>query len=275
VTPRAGLVLSAALLAAGLTAWRWPARTPVAQPRPWAAVDGQVGSFWNCLFGREVAVADLENGQQARRLGEAAYSRDKQAYPRQLVELCLPRLQKARGSLEAAPATPALARYRAQLTAVEEAVRLYAQRLAVRQATKELDDGIVAHAGAWYADATDAPRSVAYQRFLTCAVPELDRLPDDPALYRHLADRCFAADPLPFMRRIRAACAPLLHEARPPAAGYARTRRKFRGAGTVQVSSWESCSDIARAEERLGDGVELVRAADAYLAYLREGRGNT
>jgi hypothetical protein len=76
------------------------------------------------------------------------------------------------------------------------------------------------------------------------------------------------------MARVRATCAPLLRQPQAtPAPSYARTRQKFRGAEAVQISSWESCSDIARAGERMNDGAELVRATEAYLE-ARPGRNN-
>jgi hypothetical protein len=185
----------------------------------------------------------------------------------------LPLLTGARRGLGQVAAAPGLARYRLSLAAVDDAAHRYADRLAHRRATKQLDETIVEAARAWYTDPRagegqgDTTRAIAYERFLACAVPELGTLADDQALYRHLADRCFAADPLPFMARVRSRCAPLLRQhADTPSPTYPRTRQKLRGAEAVQIASWESCSDIARAEERMGDGAELVRATDAYLA---------
>jgi hypothetical protein len=261
------LMLVTGVLALGVGAWAWRAQAQRSALRRWAALDaGEVGAFWNCLFARPMDAGDLANGQQARRLAETAYAGEKQAFPHRLVRECLPRLERARRSLDQlGPATPALTRYRQSLLAVHAATRLYGQRLAGRPATRELDETIVDAARDWYGDPA-RPRAVAYERFLDCAVPDLDDLDDDPALYRHLAARCFAADPLPYMNRVRRACAPLLQlPAQAPSPSYARTRRRFHGADAVQISSWDSCSDIARAEERLGDGAELVRATDAYL----------
>jgi hypothetical protein len=260
-------ILTVALLAAGAAAWGWWPNPAAQRLRRWTAVDeGEVAAFWNCLLAREMSAGDLENGQQARRLAEAAYAGQKQAFPRQLTSQCLPRLATARRTLgELGPPAPALARYLESLADLEAATRAYGQRLATRQATKDLDESIVEHARAWYADAAPTARSIAYQRFLACAVPEVDGLADDPALYRHLAARCFAADPVPFMHRVRATCAPLLRGPAPATATDSTMRKKFHSTEAVQIDSWESCSDIARAQERLGDGSALVRATEAYL----------
>ena len=257
---------AAALVAAGLAGWKWRAQAANDRLGRWAAVDaGQVVPFWNCLFAKEVEVSQLNNGQQARRLVEAAYAGQKRGFAGHLTADCLPRLVAARRSLDGL-AAPGLAGYAISLARLETAVRLYSERLAGRASSKEVDENIVAEARAWYAASEPAARTAAYERFLGCAVPELPGLADDQALYRLLADRCFKNDPAPFMWRVRTECAPLLGAQAAPASSYAASRKKFRGPDAAQVQSWESCSDIARAQQRMADAAELVAAADAYLA---------
>jgi hypothetical protein len=68
------------------------------------------------------------------------------------------------------------------------------------------------------------------------------------------------------MTRVRKECGPLLEE-ETPSPTLAASRHKFRhGADSPQIQSWESCSDLAREQERLAAARELVAASDAYLA---------
>jgi hypothetical protein len=249
------LVVTPVAFAAG---W-WRAR----QRPSWATVERrEVTATWHCLFAKDVDVAQLQNGQQVRRLLEAARDGQEEEYPKHLLG-CLPHLGQARQALVDAR-HPAAVRYAAALGALESAVRLYAERLERLAPMEELDEEIVAHARAWYGDAK--AKHAGYERFLTCAVPELQTLADDRALYDWLADRCFKHDPVPFMARVRKECGPQLDE-ESPSPTFAQSRRKFHGvAESPQIQSWESCSDIALEQQRLADARELVAASDAYLA---------
>jgi hypothetical protein len=254
------LPIAAALAVLLLLGWRWRAGHTARLVEP-----AEMAAAWQCLFTKDVDVAQLNNGQQVRRLLETAHDGLKDDYPRHLQTNCLPRLAQARRALGASTA-PAVARYGETLAALETAVRLYADRLARMPPVEELDEEIVSHAHSWYSDNDARARHAGYERFLSCAVPELQTLSDDRALYEYLADRCFKHDPVTFMARVRSQCGPLL-EQESPSPTLAATRRKFHhGEDSLQIQSWESCSDIAREQQRMADARELVAASDAYLA---------
>jgi hypothetical protein len=256
------LLVAVGLALVALAVWRWRARGTAR----WVAVDeGEVAAAWQCLFTRDVELGQLDNGQQVRRLLEAAHDGQKDGYPQHLIADCLPRLEQARRAL-GQPGAAAVTRYAQALASLEAAVRLYADRLTRMPPVEELDEDIVSHAHSWYSDDGAQARHAGYERFLTCAVPELQSLADDRALYEVLADRCFKHDPVPFMARVRAQCGPLLEQAK-PSPTLATSRRKFHhGEDSLQIQSWESCSDLAREQQRLADAREVVAAADAYLA---------
>src|SRR5438046_1938843 len=202
------LPIAAALALVLLVAWRWRA----GRAARWAAVEArEVAGAWQCLFTKDVEVAQLNNGQQVRRLLETAHDQQKDDYPKHLVADCLPRLEQAQRAL-GQPRDPNVARYRDTLAALAAAVRLYADRLSRLPESDELDEDIVSHAHSWYSDDGGRARHAGYERFLTCAVPELQTLADDRALYEVLADRCFKHDPVAFMTRVREQCGPLLRE---------------------------------------------------------------
>jgi hypothetical protein len=257
--PRRLFFILVAVALVAVTAWMLVNR----QTPRWAEVERvDVAAAWQCLFNKDVDVGQLQNGQQVRRLLEAAHDGLKDEYPKHLLG-CLTHLGQARRVL-GTPRATAGARYAASLEALEGALHLYAERLERLEPMEELDEEIVAHARAWYTDGDG--RHAGYERFLACAVPELQTLADDRALYDWLADRCFKHDPVRFMARVRKECGPLL-EQESPSPTLAQSRRKFHlGAEKPQIQSWESCSDIALEQQRLADARELVAASDAYLA---------
>jgi hypothetical protein len=256
------LYLPVALVLVAAAIWWSQAR----RAARWARVETMaMPAVWECLFTKDVEVAQLANGQQVRRLFEAAHDGQKDDYPRHLTADCLPRLAEARRAL-GQPSNPAGVQYGAALTALEQAVRLYAERLSRMPPIEELDEDIVSHAHSWYSDDGAQARHAGYERFLSCAVPELQSLADDRALYEYLADRCFKHDPVSFMNRVRSQCGPLLENGT-PSPTLATTRHKFHhGEDSLQIQSWASCSDLAREQQRLADARELVAATDAYLA---------
>jgi hypothetical protein len=157
----------------------------------------------------------------------------------------------------------ALASYQGSLAELESALPAYAHRLEGRPAVKEVDEEIVEAARAW----ARGPRAGAspYLRFLACAVPELDGLAGTRAVYERISNRCFNADPVPFMEHARTACAPLLRSgASAPAAPLPHPER-FADPEATQAAAWDSCSDITRAQQRMADATGLLAAVGHYL----------
>jgi hypothetical protein len=242
-------------------------------------VDEQTKPFWSCLLTRDVALDALQNGQQIRRLVEQAYGGEKAQFPDHLLADCVPAMARARQQAAALPAPPPalrdpLATYLASLANIEAALRLYGERLKSRESVKKVDEEMAAQAKAWHEAPRPTPETIAYDRFLHCAVPELDALASGQALYDHLARRCFEQNPLPFIERVRRECGPLLREREQRATGtYRTTQKRLRDAEGREAQSWESCTDLARAQRRMQDADELVAAAEHYLEARRAMKG--
>lgn len=241
----------------------------------WTAIDrDETGLVWRCVFNNDVDIAQVDNASQVRRLIETAYAGQKKTFADHLLGACVPKVAAARQALAAmAGPPPALAgsfrAYATSLAKLERALGLYAERMKTRAPIKELDDLMVEHARTWYADTKPTPRAIAYHRFLACAVPGLEELADGQALYQRLADSCFKANPLPFMERVRRECGPLLQNVDAKASlpkSYASVRSRLSDREARQVQSWERCSDIARAQQRMQDAEELLSAVTEYLA---------
>jgi hypothetical protein len=277
------LVAALGALAAATALWRWSAgRSAEATARArrefvarWSELDRRgAGPVWRCLFNNDVDVDRLDNASHVRRLIETAYAGQKATFAEHLLSACVPLIERARqaaaGQPEPPPALRAeLAAYLASLARLESALALYGERMKARQPIKELDDLVVERARAWYSEARPTAGTIAYHHFLTCAVPGLDGLRDGQAIYQLLAESCFKQNPLPFMDRVRKDCGPLVQKADPRAAppeSYAATRQRLQDPEARQVQAWESCSDIARAQQRMQDAEPLLAAVTDYLA---------
>jgi hypothetical protein len=231
-----------------------------------AVLDGAGTEVWRCVLAREVDIGTMQNGQQVRRLAEQAYESGEETYPEALEKTCLPALGRWRQQVAALP--DRRGGYAASLASLEAALRVYAQRLRAREGAEELDGEIVHKARAWHlAGAKPTAESVAYDRFLRCAIPSLDDLASGQAVYEFLARQCFQQNPAPFIERVRQECGPLLEGPAPkPARSYEATRKRLQDPEGRQAQSWESCTELAREQHEMLDGRELAAAVDQYLA---------
>jgi hypothetical protein len=237
----------------------------------WADVDRAGRPFWTCLLAREVELGAMQNGQQIRRLVEQAYESAEKTFADQVLGKCLPALKvwRAQALPDAGQLRDSAARYAASLANIEAALRVYGERLKGRVAT-EIDEEMGEKARAWHAAARPTPASIAYDRFLRCAIPSLDTLASGQAVYDYLAKQCFEQNPLPFVERVRKECGPLLEESGERAArGYQATWRRLRDPEGRQAQSWDGCTDLAREQRGMSDASELVAALEQYLPARR------
>ena len=102
---------------------------------------------------------------------------------------------------------PPLDKYVESLPKMQSGIESYAEKLKTRGAVKDVDQSIQEVGGAFSADVT--PESVAFEKFLVCAIPDLDKKKDIQGVLEFLADAC-KKDPVPFMTKVRADCGPLV-----------------------------------------------------------------
>src|SRR4051794_6103931 len=62
--------------------------------------------FWTCLFGKDVEIAQIANGQQVRSLVASAYEAAKATFPERVVSACVPALERAQRAFAALPRAP-------------------------------------------------------------------------------------------------------------------------------------------------------------------------
>ena len=224
------LFLGVALAALGVFGWRWSTgrRSARATPRPsstspsagWSWRSARSGLFWNCVMASEVDVGMFSNADQIQQRIEAAYLTQQKTFSEHLLTECVPKMERARqafaglhdaaGRVEGArsrttrPALPELQKRHRGLRRTDQEPRRH-------QGRRPADPGDRAAPGTPRRSPT--PETIAFEKFMHCAVPGLDKMKDTQQLLEYLADACYKKDPVPFMDRVRKDCGPLLESA--------------------------------------------------------------
>lgn len=240
----------------------------------WATLEKrETGLFWNCVMSSEVDVGMFSAAAQFQGRIESAYATQPKTYSEHLSTDCIPKIERARqamGSLTDAPPefTGALATYAATLPKLQTAIESYADKIKNRGATRDLDSIIQEAGGAWHAEQTPSPQTIAFDKFLGCAVLGLDKLKDSQALLELLANECFKKDPVLFMDRVRKDCGPFLQTPDPkakPGAEYKSRVKKLYEEDARQMQAWESCSKRSRKGKKVEDLEDFLVAVGDYM----------
>jgi len=136
---------------------------------------------------------------------------------------CIPSLGKLRGSLKKDRRVPervgvALDQYKTALASLETTTTQFAEKTAARDNEERTFHGIVTAATEWQAAPT-AAAPTPFERFMVCAVPGIEAMPDGEKLFRFFADTCVHGDPMGFMTKTQRNCGALLSGGAAGAAG--------------------------------------------------------
>ena len=166
-----------------------------------------MGAFWTCVMGTDTDVGMFQNVDQIQQRVESAYFTQQKTYSEHLTTECVPKLEGAKGSLSGMVTEmpdalrPPLDKYVAAIPKMQEGLESYAEKLKSRGATKDVDGSIQEVGGAFTTDPT--VESVAFEKFMVCAIPGLDKMKDIQGVLEFLAETC-KKDPVPFMTKVRA-----------------------------------------------------------------------
>jgi hypothetical protein len=185
----------------------------------------------------------------------------------------VPKLEGARGSLSGMAAEmpselkPPMDKYVAALPKMQEGLESYAEKLKSRGAVKDVDASIQEVGGAFTADPT--AESVAFEKFMVCAIPGLDKMKDIQGVLEFLADTC-KKDPVPFMTKVRADCGNLVQnvnkDAKPaPSKTFKANAKKFYEEQQRQLQAWEWCGKKSRKGKKVLDLEAFLTAAGDYI----------
>jgi hypothetical protein len=234
---------------------------------------GDMGPFWNCVMGSEVDVGMFSSGDQIQQRVESAYFTQQKTYSDHLTTDCIPKLEGARGSISGLATDfpgvlkPSLEKYMAALPKMQEGLETYAEKLKSRGAVKDVDQSIQEVGGAFSPEVT--PESVAFEKFLACAIPDLEKKKDIQEVLEFLADTC-KKDPVAFMTKVRADCGPLVanvdKDAKPsPSKTFKANAKKFYEEDQRQLQAWEYCGRKSRKGKKQLDLEAFLVAAGDYM----------
>ncbi|HMF44790.1 MAG TPA: hypothetical protein VKQ32_29150 [Polyangia bacterium] len=232
-----------------------------------------MGPFWSCVMGTDTDVGMFQNADQIQQRVESAYFTQQKTYSEHLTSECVPKLEGARGSLSGLATEmpdalkPPMDKYIGALPKMQEGLESYAEKLKSRGAVKDVDASIQEVGGAFTAEPT--AESVAFEKFMVCAIPDLDKKKDIQAVLEFLADTC-KKDPVPFMTKVRADCGNLVQnvdkDAKPaPSKTFKANAKKFYEEQQRQLQAWEWCGKKSRKGKKVLDLEAFLTAAGDYI----------
>jgi len=276
------ITFGVAALAFAFFAYRWVqttrerngAQAKLDYAAKWVGLEkGETGQFWNCVMASETDVGMFSNAGQIHQRIEAAYATQQATFSEHLLTECVPKLERARQAFAGMEAPPEelrapLETFKATLPELQKGIELYAERIKNRGSTKDLDQLIQEAGDAWHAELKPTAQTVAFEKFLHCAVPGIDKLKDAQQLLEFLAESCYKKDAVSFMDRVRKDCGPLLQNPdakATPSKTYKLSQKRFFEEDRRQLSAWDSCGKRARKGKKVEDLGEFLVAVGDYM----------
>jgi len=274
-----GTVLVVALGAGGFWMMREKKKTQAAQALLEAGGNfgqkdkAEMGAFWNCVTSSEIEIENVPGAEQIQQRIESAYLTQQKTFSEHLSTECVPKIERARSVMSsmASEIPPELKepfdKYVAALPKMQSGIESYAEKIKGRGATKDVDQSIQEVGGAFTADVS--PESVAFEKFMVCAIPDLDKKKDIQGVLEFLADTCMK-DAVKFMTGVREKCGGIVQnvnkDAKPePSKTFKANVKKFFEEDQRQLQAWEYCAKRSRKGKKALDLEEFLTAASDYV----------
>ena len=233
----------------------------------------EMGAFWNCVTSTEVDVASFQSADQIQQRIESAYFTQQKTFSEHLTTECVPKMERARQVLSGLTSDmpdelkAPFDKYLATLPRMQTGIENYAEKVKGRGATKDVDQSIQEVGGGFSAEVS--PESVAFEKFMVCAIPELDKKKDIQGVLEFLADTC-KKDPVKFMTGVREKCGGLVQnlnkDAKPePSKTFKANVKKFFEEDQRQLQAWEYCAKRSRKGKKVLDLEDFLTAASDYI----------
>ena len=233
----------------------------------------EMGAFWNCVTSSEVDVGSFASADQIQQRIESAYFTQQKTFSDHLTTECVPKIERARQVLSAMTTEmpdelkAPFDKYVATLPKMQSGIESYAEKVKGRGAVKDVDQSIQEVGGGFSAEAT--PESTAFEKFMVCAIPDLDKKKDIQGVLEFLADIC-KKDPVKFMVGVREKCGALVQnvnkEGKPePSKTFKANTKKFVEEDQRQLQAWEYCAKRSRKGKKVLDLEEFLTAASDYI----------
>jgi hypothetical protein len=233
-----------------------------------------IGKFWACLLGAGVDPGAFPNNLALSQRLEGAFSVDPKGYPAKVREECTPKAIDAKHKVEAiqAPAMydGAFKEYGKSLADLSTAFDNWSKVAPSHLAEREVGAKVGTFGAAWHSFAGGKPGNdvVAYDRFLHCAVPGVDKMKDGQALVEYLFKECKDAK---YLEHLQNECGKeVTTDGVTPMVtpGFKTALGKLQ-ADDRELSAFDDCLRKSRKSKRSDDSEEVGRA---WLAYMEAGR---
>ena len=232
----------------------------------------QVGAFWKCLFGKEGDGRRFNSPEQLNMQIETALYADPKTFPEKVNNECAPKaLKAAKGVNDVDPLpeyAPAVDTYGKTLAALANTIQVWAEGAPKRVETKLREQKITQAGSTWSTTANpNKAESLAWQydKFLHCAVPDIDKLKDGQALLEFLASKCVQRKgqdiDQAFLAMLRDTCIPEAQEApakQPPT--FKATFNKYGAEYERLDPAFASCFRKMNKESKKDDLVQFDQA---------------
>jgi hypothetical protein len=233
----------------------------------------EMGAFWNCVFGSETDVGMMSSADQIQKKIEGAYFTQQKTFSEHITTECVPKIERAKGALAALVADmppelkPPLDKYISALPRMQTGIEVYAEKIKGRGAVKDVDASIQEVGAGYSPEAT--PESVAFEKFMVCAIPDLGKKKDMQEVLQYLADTC-KSGALEFMTTVRDKCGGIVQnvdkDAKPaPSKTFKANTKKFEDADQRQLQAWDYCARRSRKGKKVLDLEEFLTAAGDYM----------
>ncbi|HEY8924162.1 MAG TPA: hypothetical protein VIU64_07255 [Polyangia bacterium] len=233
----------------------------------------EMGAFWSCVMSSEVDMDMLQSADQIQQRVESAYFTQQKTFSEHLTSECIPKLERGRSAMaslssEMPPELKApFDTYLATLPKLQTGIESYAEKIKGRSATKDVDATIQEVGGAFSTDPT--VESTAFEKFLVCAIPDLDKKKDIQGVLEFLAATC-KTDAVKFMTKVRADCGPIIQnlnkDGKPsPSKTFKANAKKFYEEDQRQLQAWEYCAKRSRKGKKVMDLEEFLTASGEYM----------
>ncbi|HXU70936.1 MAG TPA: hypothetical protein VN947_16495 [Polyangia bacterium] len=232
--------------------------------------DQVVGKFWACLLGAGVDPGMFPNNLALSQRLEGAFGTDPKNYPTKVREECTPKAIDAKHSIEGmtAPAMydQALKAYAKSLQDLSTAFDEWAKVAPSHLAEREVGQKVGTDGAAWHSFAGGKPGAdvVAYDRFLHCAVPGVDKMRDGQALVEYLFKEC--KDPK-YLDTLQNTCGKEVtteNALAAPTPGFKTAVAKL-AADDRELSAFDDCLRKSRKSKRGDDAAEVGKAWVEYM----------
>lgn len=232
--------------------------------------DEVVGKFWTCLFGPGVDPGAFPNNLALGMRLDGAFATDPKTYPEKVREECTPKAIDAKHKVESINAPPVYAdafkAYEASLQQLSQAFDDWAKIAPSHVAEKMVAQKVDADGAAWhqFQEGKPTPEVIAYDRFLHCAVPGIDKMKDGQAEVEFLFNSC--KDPK-YLDHLQNDCGKEVTAEgvmQAPTPGFKATLAKLQ-ADDREQSAFDHCLHKSRAAKRSDDSEAVGKAWMAYM----------